>query len=291
MILVVGATGLLGGHITRRLLDMGKPVRILVRQGSAHEGLVTAGAQAAIGDLKDSDSLRAACRGVDAVITTANAIGREGADNLEAVDHLGNINLVDAAASEGVRQFVFTSSLGAAPGHPMPLLGIKGLVEQRVSASGMSWTILQPNFYMDTWIPAIVGGPALSGRPVTVVGDGWRQHSMIAVRDVAQYATAALDHPGAHDQTLRLGGAQPVSWREVVATFERELGRELPIQTIAPGEPIPHLPAVVSELAAALSGYDSPLDMRELSRAFGVVPTTVEGFVHDFVTSTLDRAR
>ncbi len=70
MILVVGATGLLGGHIARKLLDRGKPVRLLVRQGSAYDGFVTAGAEAVIGDLKDPDSVRAACRGVDAVITT-----------------------------------------------------------------------------------------------------------------------------------------------------------------------------------------------------------------------------
>lgn len=290
MILVVGATGLLGGHITRRLLDQGEPVRILVRQGSDYSGLVTAGVEAAIGDLKDPDSVRAACRGVDSVITTANAIGRDGEDNLESVDHIGNNNLIDAAVAQGVRKFVFTSSLGADPGHPMPLLRIKGLVEQRLRASGMTWTVLQPNLYMDTWIPAIVGGPALTGQPVTLVGDGLRQHSMIAVRDVAHYATAALDHPDAHDQTLRIGGPQPFTWRDVVATFERELGKELSIQTIAPGALIPDVPAVVSELAAALAGYDSPLDMLELSRTFGVLPTTVASFVHDFVAST-QRAR
>ena len=290
MILVVGATGLLGGHITRRLLDQGKPVRLLVRQGSAYDKSVTAGAEAVIGDLKDPDSVCAACRGVDAVITTANAIGRDGEDNLESVDHLGNNNLIDAAAAQGVRQFVFTSSLGADPDHPMPLLRTKGLVEQRLRASDMTWTVLQPNFYMDTWIPAIVGGPALTGQPVTLVGDGLRQHSMIAVRDVAHYATATLNHPDAHDQTLRIGGPQPFTWRDVVATFERELGKELSIQTIASGELIPHVPAVVSELAAVLAGYDSPLDMSELPRTFGVLPTTVASFVHDFVAST-QRAR
>ncbi len=290
MILVVGATGLLGGHITRRLLDQDEPVRILVRQGSDYDGLVTAGVEAAIGDLKDPDSVTTACRGVDSVITTANAIGRDGEDNLESVDHIGNNNLIDAAAAQGVRRFVFTSSLGADPDHPMPLLRIKGLVEQRLRASNMTWTVLQPNFYMDTWIPAIVGGPALTGQPVTLVGDGLRQHSMIAVRDVAEYATAALNHPDAHDQTLRIGGPQPFTWRDVVATFERELGKELSIQSIAPGELIPHVPAVVSELAAVLAGYDSPLDMNELPRTFGVLPTTVAGFVHDFLGNT-QRAR
>lgn len=124
MILVAGATGLLGGQITRQLLDHGQAVRILVRGGSTYDALVTAGAEAAVGDLKDPDSVRAACRGVHTVITTANAIGRSGEDNLESVDLQGNRNLVDAAAA-GVSRFVFVSALGAATDHPLPLLRAK----------------------------------------------------------------------------------------------------------------------------------------------------------------------
>lgn len=286
MILVVGATGVLGGCIARRLLGHGAPVRILVRSGSQYDDLVAAGAEAVIGDLKDPDSVRGACRGIRAVLTTANAIGRTGKDNLESVDHLGNRNLVDAAAAENVRRFVFISALGAHPDHPMPLLRAKGLTEQRLRASGMAWTVLQPNLYMDIWVPAVVGGPALDGRPVTLVGDGLRRHSMVAVRDVASYATAALDHPEADNRTIPIGGPQPVTWRDAVAAFERELGRDLTVRTIAPGEAIPDLPDMISELAAALAGYDSPLDMAELATTYGIAPTTLDDFVHGFVAAS-----
>ncbi len=289
MILVAGATGLLGGQIARRLLDDGREVRVLVRSRSTYDPLVGAGAQAVLGDLRDPDSLRAACRGADAVITTANAIGRTGVDNLESVDHHGNRNLIDAAAAEGVRRFLFVSALGAAANHPMPLLRAKGRTEQRLRASGMTWTVLQPNFYMDLWIPAVVGGPVLAGQPVTLVGDGRRQHSMVAVRDVASYAVAALDHHAAHDQTLYIGGPNPVSWLDVVGAFEKELGRDVPVRTIAPGEPIPGSPDIVSELAAALASYDSPMDVAELSRTYGVTPTTLGDFVHDFVATSRQR--
>lgn len=290
MILCVGATGLLGGSIARRLLGEGKAVRMLVRSGSDYEELVSAGAEAAIGDLKEAGSLRAACRGVEAVVTTANAIGRTGEDNLESVDHLGNRDLVDAAASEGVRHFVFVSALGADVSHQMPLLKAKGLTEQRLRTSGMGWTVLQPNFYMDLWIPMIVGGPALAGHPVTLVGDGLRRHSMVAVRDVAAYATAALDHPHlALGRTLLIGGPEPVTLRDVVVAFERALGQDLVVETIGPGEPIPHVPEFVGELAAALASYDSPLDMTELARTYGVAQTTLTDFVGGFVAATAHR--
>ncbi len=286
MILLVGATGLLGGRIARQLLERGNAVRILVRRGSTYADLVTAGAQAALGDLKDPDSVRAACRGVDAVITTANAIGRSGADNLESVDQQGNRNLVDAAAAEGVDRFVFVSALGAAAHHPMQLLRAKGDTEQLLRESGMTWTVLQPNFYMDVWIPAVVGGPALAGQPVTLVGDGMRRHSMVAARDVAAYAVAALDHDEAHNETLHIGGPHPVSWLDVVAAFEQELGRDLQVRTIAPGESVPGLPGFVSELAAALAGYDSPMDVSALTRTYEVAPTTLAEFVHGFVATS-----
>ena len=76
VILVVGATGNLGGSIARVLLAEGKRVRILVRPGSSYGELVDVGAEPVTGDLKEPASLHAACAGVDAVVTTANAIGR-----------------------------------------------------------------------------------------------------------------------------------------------------------------------------------------------------------------------
>ena len=73
MILVVGATGYLGGMITRRLLAQGREVRVLVRPGSDYRPLVEAGVAPALGDLRQRDTLDVACRGVDTVITTAIA--------------------------------------------------------------------------------------------------------------------------------------------------------------------------------------------------------------------------
>ncbi len=78
MILVVGATGHLGGAVTRMLLAQGQPVRILVRPQSDYQPLAEAGAQVVLGDLKQPGSLDAACQGADTVITTANSAARGG---------------------------------------------------------------------------------------------------------------------------------------------------------------------------------------------------------------------
>ncbi len=291
MILVVGATGQLGGSIARMLLDEGQRVRILVRDGSSYDTLVAAGAEAVTGDLKDPDTLGAACAGVDAIITTANSIGRGGEDTIESVDRVGNRNLVEASVAAGVPRFVLISSLGADAQSPSPFLRAKGETEEHLRDSGMAWTVLQPNVFMDILIPALVGHPALTNQPITLVGEGRRRHSFVARRDVAAYAVAALGGREAEGQTLLIAGPEPVSWRDIVARFEHQLGRDLPVRSITPGEPVPGLPEMASQLLAALDAYDSPIDITELADTYGVTPTTVADFISEFIAASAATAR
>lgn len=278
MILVVGATGRLGGSIARALLDSGNTVRALVRDGSSFDD---ARAETVPGDLKDPDSLRKACQGADVVVTTANAIApRHAEDTIESVDRSGNRNLIAAAQAEGVRHFVFVSVLGAGADHVVPFIRAKGETEQALRDSGLSWTILQPDPIMDVWFPFIIG-PALEGGPVTLVGEGKQRHSMVAMQDIVAYAVAAVEQKEAANRVLAIGG-EPVTWRDVVDTFAEVLGRQIPVQTVPPGEPVPGLPDFVAELLASLELYESPLDMSELSRTFGVKTTSLHDFVGGF---------
>lgn len=285
MILVVGSTGDLGGQITRGLLAQGRPVRILVRPGSDHQTLRAAGAQPITGDIKVAGSLIAACAGVHTVITTANAAARSGVDTVESVDLHGNLNLIESAEVAGVHRFVFVSALGAHPGHPMPLLHAKGTAEQRLHDGGMAWTVLQPNVLMDKIIPIVVGAPALCNQPVTLVGDGASRHSFVAARDVAAYALTALDHSRSERQTLTVAGPEAISWRDIVAAFENELGRTIPVRTVAPGKPVAGLPDFVTQLLTALDSYNSPVDMTHTSASYRIPPTPLADYVRHFLST------
>ncbi len=286
MILVAGATGQLGQMIVETLLDDGREVRVLVRSHAAHQALTAAGATAVTGDLKDAESLRAACSGVEAVITTANSSARGGgADTVESVDRWGNRNLIDAAVSAGVGRFVFVSALGASADHPMEFLRAKGETADHLRESGMTWTVLQPNLYMDKLPMAVVGEPAVAGRPVVLVGEGRRRHSILAAQDVARYAVAALDHDSAVGQTLMIGGPEPVTWHDLVEAFEQELGRKLDVQTVPADQPAPPgMPEIAFQLLASLETYDSSLDTTALAATYGVDPTTLSQFVQAYVT-------
>lgn len=292
MILVVGATGMMGGTITRRLLERGESVRILVRPGSPYQPLLDAGVQPVFGDLKEPASLVPACAGIDAVITTASAGSRGGDDTPEAVDLKGNRNLIDAARAAGIRQLIFVSTIAADETSPNPILAAKATTERYLLHSGVPYTILKADTLMDLTIPLVVGGPALSGQPVVLVGGGRRRHSFVAIRDVAAFAVASIGRPEAINQQIVIGGPEALSFRDVVATYERALGRQILVQTTAPGELLPNLPSVpglaevISRMAAALDLFDSPIDMSETATRFGVTLTPLDELVREQIAGT-----
>jgi uncharacterized protein YbjT (DUF2867 family) len=282
--------------ITRRLLEQGKDVRILVRHNSpseqlAKEGratsaeeLIEAGAEPVYGDLRDRASLDAALEGIDTLISTANSVGRGGEDNPQSVDLEGNRNLIEAAREAGVEHFVFVSSLGADPDHPVPFMRGKGQSEASLRESGMDYTILAPTPYMEVWVAVVVGMPVSQGRPVTLVGEGRRRHSFISDRDVAAIAVAAVENPAARNAYLAMGGPEPLSWREVVETYERVLDRSIPVEFVAMGEPMP-LPDPMPSILAGMETYDSVIEMEEIARSFDVPLTRLETFVREQVAS------
>lgn len=278
-ILVVGATGRLGGEIARRLLAAGRePVRILVRPGARYDELAALGALPVTGDLKDRGSLDAAVRDVATIVTTANSAQRGGADSAEAVDQQGNRNLIDAARAGGVGHFVFISALGADEQSAVGLMRGKGMTERALRESGMGYTILAPNVFMDVWVPLVVGGPTLAGGQVTIVGEGRRRHAFVAMADVAVIAAATVGNAAARDAYIPIGGPDAVSWRDVIATFERVSGRQIAVHSVAPGAPLPGYPEVIGGLLTAMDTYDSPLDMTETARTFGVRLTSLEEY-------------
>jgi uncharacterized protein YbjT (DUF2867 family) len=276
MILVVGSTGMVGGRIARRLLEQGRDVRILVRPASDHAALVQAGARPVIGDLKDPASVRRAVEGVDTVITTANSAQRGGEDNVETVDRDGNATLIDAAREAGVKQFVFTTGLGSTPDSPIPFIAAKGATEERLRASGMTFTILAATPFMEVWVGMVVLSPMFEGRDVAYIGDGTQRHSMIAIDDVASFAVASVDHPEAANAYIPISGPTPFSWRDAVASVERATSRTLEQRGLPPGERVPGLPDAVQGLVTMLGTTEIQVDAAETARRFGVRQTTLD---------------
>src|SRR3954467_12525134 len=231
MILVAGATGVLGSEIVRRLLAKGENVKAIVRSTSnpdAVAALEKAGAQTVVADLKDQSSLDVACRDVDAVISGVTAVttAKEG-DSFAATDGRGNKNLIDAAVRAGAKKFVFVSfdakALPAAP-----LSDAKVDAEQHLKESGIDYTILHPSYFCESWL-----GPMLFADPVActarIYGDGNRKIRYITVADVAQLAIQSLTNPAAKNAVVPFGGPEEITQREAVELFEKKTGRKFDV--------------------------------------------------------------
>jgi NADH dehydrogenase len=138
---------------------------------------------------------------------------------------------------------------------------------------------------MEIWAAMVVGMPAMMGQPVTIVGGGRRKHSFISASDVAAFILAVIGNPAAINQKLLLGGPHPFSFRDAVALYERVLGHQIQVSSVAPGESVPGLPETMAQVLAGLDTYDSPLDMTETARAFGIQLTPLEVVARRAATS------
>jgi uncharacterized protein YbjT (DUF2867 family) len=286
MILVAGATGALGGEICRRLITRRQPVRALVRPTSDPakvEALTKAGAKVVVGDLKHRASLDAACEDVDAVISTVSMIltGKPG-DSFEATDERGTLNLVAAAKAARVDHFVYISfDTDAVP--DSPLRNAKAKVQEALRGSSMTYTILQPSYFMESWLGPRLGVDAANGR-AQIFGSGDSKMDYISLYDVAEIAVQSLTNSAARNTTIRFGGPQRLTQREAIRAFEDATGRTFQVQEIPEqalqsqwqGATDPMQRTFAALMIGCARGHDVPSD--DVLEKFPIKMTTVREF-------------
>lgn len=286
MILVAGSTGLVGTEICSQLAEQKTPFRALVRADSAPEKvekLKSLGAEIVVGDLKDPTSLAAACTGIDKVISTVSCTFsmREG-DNIETVDHQGQLNLVEAAKNAHVNRFVFISFFDRED-NPFPLSDAKRAVEHALAESGMTWSSLQASFFMEIWLSPALGFnyPESQAR---IYGDGDNKISFISYKDVARLAVAALDNDYAKNQAREIGGPAPLSPKEVVSIFEKTFGSNFALENLPKEALLGQKAAATNPMEASFAGLmvqyanGFDVDMGDILTHLGMGLTSVEAY-------------
>jgi uncharacterized protein YbjT (DUF2867 family) len=284
MTLVVGATGVLGFEVCRRLRSKDVQVRALVRPGSPREReLVDIGVEIAYGDLKDRPSLDAACRDMERVISTATAMTRKG-DSLKTVDCDGHLDLVRAAQLARVRHIVYTSVSPEANPRAV-LVRYKRRVERAVRESRMVWTVLQPAAFMETWFGPAAGWNLDEGK-IRMVGPGTATFNPVSLADVAEFAAMTAVQPETERRVIPIGGPDVVTPMAAVRVFEEVLGRKLEVSHVpaavigAVGTILrPFNPAFSSLLAlAAGASHGEVINMSLVLSEFPVELTTLREF-------------
>ncbi|MES2960537.1 MAG: SDR family oxidoreductase [Pseudomonadota bacterium] len=220
MILIVGATGLLGRATALPLLKQGHAVRALVRDRAKAADLQRAGAEIFIGDLTDARSLELACKGAERVFACAHSLLGRGQFASAQVDHVGHSALVVAARDAKVEHFVYTSMMGAREDHPIDFVRTKHEIEAVVKGSGMGYTILRPSAFMESHVHRFNGQMLLEKGFTVIIGPGTKARNFVAVRDVAPFAQQALTEDSLNGRTIEIGGPDNLSNNEVAAMYQ-----------------------------------------------------------------------
>jgi len=234
MILVAGATGLLGSEICRQLTSRQKSVRALIRKTSSPDkiaSLVNMGCSSIEGDFKDKPSLINACKGCDVVVSTVSStLSRQEGDNIQTVDHDGNLNLISAAKESGAKKFVFISFRHQnAP--KSALTEAKRFAEQAIINSGMEYSILQASIFMEVWLSPALGFNYVD-HAVQIPGDGSKMISYVSYKDVAAFVKASIGNSSAANKILEIGGPEPLTPSQAIREFENISGHSFAVQYI-----------------------------------------------------------
>lgn len=289
MILVVGATGLVGGEVCKRLAQRGERVRALVRATSSRErveGLRSCGAELFVGDLKDPASITAACEGVSAVISTASStLSRQAGDSIESVDAAGQLNLVNTAKNSGVERFLFVS-FRRSPGMSFPLGDAKAEVEKAVAS--LNFTCIQASWFMEVWLSPALGFD-YANATARIYGPGTAPVSWVSFLDVAEMCAVALRHPAAERTTIEFGGPEALSPLEVVARFERIGDRPFTLEYVP--EPVLRsqfegaTDSMQKTFAALMLGclHGDAMNMAPVVDKFGIGLTSVDEYARSVV--------
>jgi uncharacterized protein YbjT (DUF2867 family) len=112
-----------------------------------------------------------------------------------------------------------------------PLTRAKAEGERALADSGMNYTILACNYFMEIWLSPALGFDYAS-RKAVIFGDGRAPITWVSFRDVAEFAVCSHLTPGARNQILEVGGPQDLNPLEVVGIFEKVSGAQFERQFV-----------------------------------------------------------
>jgi NADH dehydrogenase len=230
VILLTGATGVVGGELLPALLDEGHQVRVLVRD-PRKLGEHRVDVQITLGDLRDPLSIRHAMRGVDTVIHLAATIRDQPGGTIEELNGLATIRLLRLAERAGASRFVFFSAMGATGFQRTRFFRSKALAEHAVRESPLRTTVFAPSIVYrpgDPWITLLKRLSLLPAVPVS--GEGRALYQPIWARDVARCVASAINgSPQSADGRYELAGPEVLSYDDIVERVLEATGRTRPL--------------------------------------------------------------
>lgn len=251
-ILITGASGQLGREVLSLLqqnTDTGKIVAMM-RNLSKGKALQAAGIEIRKGDYTQFDSMVQAFKGIDIIYFISSSSIANRAQHHEQV--------IRAAKQAGVRHIIYTSFIrkDESDASPIAMLARAHLkTEQLLKASGMIYTILQHNVYMDG-LPDTLGEQVLEkGTIYFPAGDGKAAYALRS--DLAKVGAAILTSAGHENKTYNISSSRSYSFNDIAEVLSDIAGKQ--IKYISPSP---------QEFIDTMKNADVPGDAIDMSLAF-----------------------
>lgn len=289
MILVIGATGRIGGETARLLLGAGVGVRALVRDAAKAAMLFDLGAELAVGDLADPVSLGVAMDGIDRVLIVS-------VQDLRQAELQGNA--VQAAVGARVSHIVKVSGIGPSisPGGPAEIGRQHWRTEHEIEETGVPFTFLRPGFFMQNLLAT--AAPMVSRTGVLAAPMGSTPIAMVDARDIAAAAAAVLTGAEHANRVYDITGPRAFTYEQLAGVLADATGRPVRYADIpralaakglrSQGKPdwyVHHLDEM-AQLFRAGAGASVSTAVRDLT---GFRPRSVEDFVVENVAAFTPR--
>jgi|SRR5215813_3456945 len=297
MIMVTGADGFVGRHLTARLTQGGEHVRALVRNVSHARTVLPEHDVAVIeGDTTNYVTLAHALEDADVdtivhcAFVTANRKQKTGAHYYQT-NVLGTRNLVTAAKDAGVKRIVVMGGLGTKPGKPRSYMQGRYEADQAVRYSGLAYSILGPSVQFGSGSAFVTGLVDLIKSPlpfVPMIGSGQLRFQPIWVEDVVTCLLKMIHEPNRYDgRYLQVGGPEIYTYAQILDLLLQRLGKRKP--KIPGPMPLVALGAAMMELAlpnppitrAALGlfDFDNVTALDAVAREFGFTPSSFRDYL------------
>jgi NADH dehydrogenase len=299
---VFGGSGFIGRNVVRELAKRGWRVRAAVRRPHHAQFLRPMGVVGQVqlfqANVRHRPSIERAIKGADAVINLVGILHQQGSQRFTRVQAQGAAAIAEAAAKEGVRNFVHISAIGADETSDSLYARTKGAAERAVRAAVPTATILRPSVvfgpedqFFNKFGSLLSMAPPFAPLPL-LFGGGQTKFQPVYVDDVADATCAALERADAAGRIYELGGPRIYTFRDLLEfvlaeTQYRRILAPVPF-ALAPvigfvGECLgatPFFPPVVTRDQIKLLKRDNVVSDGALTLAdLGVAPKTVEAIV------------
>ena len=228
MILLTGATGLVGRRLLGRLLAAGEEIRCLVRD-PRRLGPNRVRVQITMGDLGNPFAVRQAVRGIDTVVHLAATIRDQPRGSIEELNAVATIRLLREARRTGARRFIFFGAIGASETSRARFFRAKALAEEAVLCSGLEAIVLAPSIVYapgDPWLTLLRRLSLLPWMPLS--GSGEASYQPIWAEDVAAAAEHAM-RDGSTTARYELAGPTTMTYEQIVRLALDAWGRNRPL--------------------------------------------------------------